>query len=507
MVAALIFNRADAQENPLAAAKEVEQALISVIEKAEKSIVSIARVPRDAEAAEAPRPRFEPFRERPDPTAPGFIPQDFGSGVVIARGRNGRDRFVLTAAHVVYGRRTFTPPQENPEAFLKDVRIFVRLASRHVVQAELTAADPRSDFAVLKLNLEAAGVPLEAAPPLPFGDASSAKKGQFVVALGNPYAIARDGSASVSTGIISNVSRRPWPPGGMAANPAEDDLTIHHYGTLLHVDTRLNLGTSGGALVNLDGELIGLTMSLAALEGYETSVGYAVPIDQDTRRVIESLMEGYEAEYGFLGVHPGDAGPELLRPFRHLTTQPSAARIRKVAGNSPAERAGLKDQDIVLAVDGKPVYSDVDLMREVGWLGPDADAELTVLRPGAGTLQAISCRLGKWPVYDDSLLVATRERFPAWRGLHVDYPTARHRYLPGNILGLFPRGVVVTKVVPESPAAKAGLSEAAFIVEIEGQRVDTPVEFHDEVRAFEGPVKLLLLNGNRVEVSAPGTPD
>ena len=159
-----------------------------------------------------------------------------------------------------------------------------------------------------------------------------------MLSLGNPYAIARDGSASASWGMISNVSRRPAPARQHDLGTPEAK-TIHQFGTLLQVDTRMELGTSGGALVNLRGELIGVTTSLAALEGYEQSVGFAIPIDSFSRRVIETLCRGYEVEYGFLGLTPIPVLPDQLRRdgrFKQL----SAVRVEQVIPNSPAAIAG-----------------------------------------------------------------------------------------------------------------------------------------------------------------------
>ena len=473
--------------------RSLESSLVEAIAQAEQSVVSLARITRkeNAPAADAL------------PTDSGFIPTHFGSGVIIAGEEGAEERYVLTAGHVAFGQRTFVGAADHE--LLEGTELYVRLPSRHLLTAELVAADHRSDLAVLRLPLAEARIPLEAAPPVEFGEADELRKGSFVIALGNPYAIARDGSASASVGIVSNIARRPWPPRGMLADPTEQNLTIHHYGTLLTVDTRLNLGTSGGALVDLEGKLVGVTTSLAALEGYEKSVGYAVPLDAPARRIIESLRQGYEAEYGFLGIQPGEAGPEVMARYRQLTPQATAARVRFVAPHSPAEQGGLRTGDLVLAVDGTPVYSDIDLVREVGWLGPDAEATLSVLRPGDQRITTIVCRLAKWPVYDDSLLVTTRERHPVWRGLHVDYATARRRYLPANPLGPFPQGVVITAVDPGSPAAQAGLFEGQFIVRVDDVEVSGPAEFAAVTANTAGEVFLHLSDGQTVTLSEAET--
>src|SRR5205807_1202862 len=127
--------------------------------------------------------------------------------------------------------------------------------------------------------------------------------------------------------------------------------TIHHLGTLVQVDSRLDLGTSGGALLNLKGELIGMTTSLAAILGYEKSAGFAIPFDDAMKRIIESLKQGKEVDYGFLGVVPGEILPS---EFVNVEGEPIKTRLRRGAAtidpkpNMPASRAGLVANDIVL---------------------------------------------------------------------------------------------------------------------------------------------------------------
>ncbi|MFG0334652.1 MAG: S1C family serine protease, partial [Maioricimonas sp. JB049] len=267
-----------------------ESRLQEAIAGAEKSVVSIHVT------GSSGRPRIvDPFglnrSDRRETTVGAGAP--YGTGVLIGRGRGGSERYVLTNYHVLSGSRRLEPEE------LSRQKILVTLATRDQVPGEVVAADPRSDLAVLRLRLEGTGIPPADVPVLRLGDGSEVRKGQMVITLGNPYAIAADGSASASLGIISNISRRPVD----ATNEDGGDLpSIHEYGTLLHLDTRLQLGGSGGALLDLDGHLIGLTTSLAAIRGYEKSVGYAIPFDESFRRIVETLLEGYEVEYGFLGI-------------------------------------------------------------------------------------------------------------------------------------------------------------------------------------------------------------
>src|SRR5262245_35256420 len=274
---------ARAQEpSALAAAAAMERLVTDAIERAEKSVVAIARVRHEAPGAELPR------TERRDPFDPAFIPNEFGAGVVIdAKG------LIVTAAHVLGNVR---------EA---DYYVWI---SRKPYPAKVKAADPWLDLAVLQID----AVNLK---PITFGNARDLKKGQFVIALGNPYAIAKDGQPSASWGIISNLQRQaPAPRTG--TRPSETGETLHHWGTPIQTDARLELGSSGGALVNLKGEMVGLTTSLAALYGYERPGGFALPVDDDFRRALDTLKTGRLPDYGFLGVAPATLAADLRRQGR-----------------------------------------------------------------------------------------------------------------------------------------------------------------------------------------------
>lgn len=204
--------------------------------------------------------------KRLDLADPEHVPESYGSGVVIdPRG------LILTNYHVI---RDAT-------------KIFVRLPGDKASYADIHAADPRSDLAVLRL-LDERIFPL---PAIKLGDGGAVEKGQWVLSLANPFAAGfRDGSPSVSWGIVSNLRRRA--PSGTR----EEDRrrTLHQYGTLIQTDARLNFGVSGGALVNLQGELIGLTTAHAALSGSETAGGFAVPLSAGIRRIVEVLRKGEE---------------------------------------------------------------------------------------------------------------------------------------------------------------------------------------------------------------------
>jgi serine protease Do len=470
-----------------------EQNLIDLIARSEGAVVAIARVlPEDLQADDLPRDPFG-FQAPTGPVDSSFIPREFGSGVILAREPDDGARYVLTPRHVITGSRQRRAKQ--PE----DVEYFIKLASRHVVRGVLYNQDEHSDLAVLKLDLESVGLTADKVPMFSFGEAEKLRKGSVVVGLGNPYAIARDGSASASLGLISNISRRTS-EGERRPDAGEESVPIFEYGALLHVDLRLQLGTSGAAIVNTEGKLVGLATSLAALRGYESSVGFAIPFDTDVRRIVKSLLDGQEVEYGFLGVMPVDATLSGQRERSGQWLPVSSARLYMMAPQSPADQAGLKQGDCVLAVNGHPISGSAELMLKVGLLGPGAAVRLDIWRPQRGERLEVEVRLGKWPVYDDTSIIAPHPLHPAWRGFTVDYPTARRRFMPTSPLSRYHRAVVVTQVDEGGAASKAGLQVGTMISHVAGQAVQTPGEFAAAVEGKSGRVELMLVDGKRVTV-------
>ena len=469
----------------------LEESLTKIIAQAEVSVVSIARIrPAPFEGVEARLNPLDRFRHPPnvpptDPEDPDFQPNEFGAGIIISSPR-GDDRLVLTNYHVVHGG-----PVGSELAAEDGTQLFVRFADRRSCDAAIIAADPRSDLAVLRLALHEAEIDPKELKPLDWSVSAPVRKGQLVVMLGNPHALARDGSASASWGMISNLARRPLPWTGDRISK----VMLYRLGNLVQIDGRLNLGTSGGPCLNLKGELIGLTTSLAAIEGFEKSAGFAIPIDDLTRRIVKSLVAGQEVEYGMLGVAPSDVTPTAFRQLQTGVKQASAAEAQEVTPDSPAARAGILPGDILLSVAGEPILSEYDLMRIVGLHAPETEIEVVAWRRGRGQPFSVRVKLGKWPVFDDEGIIETSPRFAPWRGLSVDYATGRRRYMDG---APFRRAVVVTKVAPGSPAQAAGLQPGVFITEVNRIPVQTPGEFHEAVKLVRRPVPVRLLEGTSV---------
>ena len=476
----------------------LEQALVKVPADIEPSVVAIARyrLSNDAPPGDTRRPLFPRAPDARNPEHPDFIPNEYGTGLlVVPPGKPGR-HLILTCYHVVRGHlKSNSHAGQDSNAKPIPDRLHVRFTSRRGCAAKIFAADPRSDLAVLSLDprdLRQSGIDSSKLKPLSLAAAPPARKGQFVLMLGNPFAIARDGSASVGWGLVSNLGR--FPAGVQSRD--ESDQTIHDLGTLLQFDSRLKHGSSGGPVLDLQGRLLGLTTSIAPLDGIETASGFAIPLNPAMLRIINTLLAGLEVEYGFLGVQPDDISSRQLQQYSRKFSQASAARAARVFPASPAARAGVIAGDLILSINAQPVTNRYDLMREVGLCGPGREITLSVWRESTREQLQLAGALGKWPVEDDESIIASRRRHAPWRGLVVDFPTARRRFLPGTFRYL--RAVVVSELIAESPAAIAGIQVGDFISVVDKTPVETPAAFFNAVDSRRDDVSLQLLDGRRI---------
>jgi S1-C subfamily serine protease len=451
------------------AALALQAALVDAIAKAEDSVVAIARV---SKARGAGVPAFGDEALSPD-----YIPSAYGTGVVVdARG------LILTNYHVLGDVEKYD--------YYVSYKAAGEATARRTKAEWVEAAEPWTDLAVLKIAADDL-------KPIKFGDADTLKKGQIVIALGNPHAIARDGQVSATWGIVSNL-KRPAPPLGDAAPPADKD-TLHHYGNLIQTDARLPTGASGGALVNLKGEMIGLTSSLAALSNGEASGGFAIPVNARFRRDVEALKRGRLPEFGFLGVSLEDA----------VVRSPTAAQQGAVVSDvvcPPAAGSGLENDDVITRINDRPVQNKNDVFREVGSMSPGEVVELVVVRRGR-TVGPIAVTLSK------KLPVTARPSYcrikdPLWRGMQVDYATA----VPSEVLNSrrfdidIGGCVAVVEVEQDSPAWKTGLRRWTFVSHVGETRVADPEAFRQAVSGRSGDVDLRLCSRTGGEVRTVAGP-
>lgn len=282
----------------------------------------------ESEAPDEGRPVGPPYH-------PPVLQQGVGSGFVV----NAREGLIITNSHVV----------ENAS------RIVVSLADGRRANAEVLGADPVSDLAVIRVEL----------PDLheiAFGDSDDMRVGDEVFVFGNPFGL--DGTAS--KGIISAVNRRNIRVDGSV------------YPSMLQTDAAISPGSSGGPLVNLHGEVVGVSTAIATRTGQYDGVGFAIP----SRRVREMVDELISGGPGMLGVWVGSAAhPELRsRAAAAGWTEMSGAVVTEVMPGRPAERAGMQTGDIILSVDGEPVNRTEDLISIVSDRKPGTTVHLVIWR-------------------------------------------------------------------------------------------------------------------------------
>jgi len=464
----------------------LEDAMVKAIERAQQSVVAIARVRKGSPALRAPDDALVPsqfenfplsFLTESNPASPDFVPNEFATGVVL-----DRDGHIVTNYHVL------GDPTQNDYFIWAQRRPFKVL--RVDAPEAVKAGDPWTDLAVLKV----AASDLE---PMPLGDASTLRKGMIVIALGNPYGIARDGEVSASWGIISNL-RRATAPDPRTTGVGSDRSSLDQFGTLIQTDARLDFGTSGGALVNLRGEMIGLTTSLAAVVGYEQPAGFAIPVDDTFRTVVDMLKQGRLPTFGFLGVQPEHLSLVDRQAGRF------GARVLRVVPGTPAAKAGVQPDDVITHVNATQVYDKNSLFRELSRLPADETVTLTFERRVA--LREQPKVMTTNVVLSKKYVAGARPPFaqvpdPLWRGLRVEYPSA----LPPQLSTLGAQAVdvegcvAVAQVLRDSPAWRAGLRSGEYISHVGSRRVSTPGQFHEVVAPLTGDVRLQLTTGEGPE--------
>jgi S1-C subfamily serine protease len=454
------------------ATSAIEQTLVDVIARVEPSVVAVLRkppnqpTPADVRAGDV----FLDLRQQEANATPAVV----ASGVIIDRAG-----FILTQYLAV---------REGDEHFITTIE-----GKQHAVK--IVAADPRSSLAMLQVvsnttelapQQENANAETGSFPAVRIGDAEKLQKGQFVVAIGNPFAIETDGQPTASLGIISNFARKAPPQTNFnsAPGPLKDfRTTIHHLGTLIQTDAKLGWSAGGGALVNLRGELVGLTTTAAVIAGHEQPAGYAIPMNATVRRAIETLKQGREVEYGMLGVGFG------AMPFAADANSRPPLQATQVYPSSPAARAGLRIGDVITHIADRPVQDVDEVQLAISSFPPGTMATVAYKRDGRPASAQV--KLAKLAV-SGKVIATSRE--PAWRGMRVADATTLESPALANAIasGAFDQDgcVLVTEVEPDSIAWRAGVRPGMFVSHVSGKRVSTPEEFHEAVKKLDNDFDL-----------------
>ena len=266
--------------------------------------------------------------------------QATGSGVIV----DAAQGYVLTNSHV-------TENGNSIEVTTKDNRNF---------KARLIGRDPDTDIAVLQIS----GSNLTA---VPIGDSDRLQVGDFVLAIGNPFGLGQ----TVTSGIVSALGRSPG---------------IEGYEDFIQTDASINPGNSGGPLVDLQGRIIGINTAIVAPSGGNVGIGFAVPINM-ARQVMNQLINSGEIKRGRIGVAIQDLTPDIAQALG--TTHTEGAVIARVEPGSPAEHAGLRTNDLVVAANGAPIHNGAELRTRVGLSKVGDAVDLTVVRGGSERTVAV----------------------------------------------------------------------------------------------------------------------
>ena len=362
--------------------------------------------------------------------------QGIGSGVII----DSDEGLVVTNHHVVHGAE----------------EIVVTLRDRREFEATLVGSDPGTDVALLRIE----GDDLVELPP---GDSDSLEVGDFVVAIGNPFGLGQ----TVTLGIVSALGR--------------SGLGIEAYEDFIQTDASINRGNSGGALVDLDGQLVGINTAINSPSGGSVGIGFAVPTRMVTA-VVEQLLEFGEVRRGVLGVVISNVSPDVAEGLG--LKEATGAVVSQVMEGSPAEQAGIRPYDVIVSIDGEAVDGAADLRNRVGLVRVGEEVVVGLLRDGERLEKRVAIGEGEFRAADRG---GTSERFAGveFRDLGPQHP----RF--GEV-----RGVELAAVAPGSGAARAGLRAGDIILEVNRRKVANTREFFDAVGQQDGVLALYVQRGN-----------
>jgi serine protease Do len=368
--------------------------------------------------------------------------QALGSGVIITA-----DGTILTNNHVIDGAT--------------DIKVY--LNDKREYAAKLVGADPKTDIAVLKIEAKEL-------PTLPLGDSGQLQVGDLIFAIGDPFGIGE----TATMGIVSATGRA--------------DLGIESYENFIQTDAAINPGNSGGAMIDIHGNLVGInTAILSHGSGGNEGVGFAIPMSM-VKPVMDQILSHGKVIRGYLGILPQDVTPELAKAFNY--NQPGGVLIGNVANDTPAQKAGLHQGDVITALNGQPTTDKNTFRNAVAAMAPGTNVKLDVWRDGKTSTYNITLAELQ-PDKNAQEGPADNSATGGLEGVNVQNITsdiAGQLNLPAST-----KGVIITSIDDASPAAAAGLNRGDVIQEVNHKPVTSVAEYQKAVAASPANQPLLLL--------------
>ncbi len=419
--AALPFFGNDKQEVP---------SLAPMLEKATPAVVSIS-----VEGTQVSRQRipemFQHFFGGPEEQVQERPFRGLGSGVII----DAKKGYVVTNNHVI----------NNAD------EIIVKLTDGREFKAKKLGSDEQSDIALLKIDPDKLTA-------IPLADSDNLRVGDFVVAIGNPFGL----NQTVTSGIVSALGR--------------SGLNIGGYENFIQTDAAINRGNSGGALVSLTGELVGINTAIFGPNGGNVGIGFAIPSSM-MKSLVDQIIEFGEVRRGLLGIKGQDIDSGLAEAMNLDASQ--GAFVMEVSPDSAAEKGNIQVGDIIIEVNGRPIASFQELRAKVASRGAGAELELTILRKGKRVKSIVT--LGD---ATQSVVIA-KEIHPALEGATLTNGKTKQ----GD------NGVVISELQARSPAARIGLQDGDVIIGINRKKVDTVVQLRSELEDAKGVIALNIKRG------------
>lgn len=358
--------------------------------------------------------------------------QALGSGVIIDADKG----YVVTNYHVIDGA-------DEIKVTLKDGR---------TLKAKKIGADKQSDIALLQ-------IPAKNLTAIKIGNSDALEVGDFTIAIGNPFGLTQ----TVTSGIVSALGR--------------SGLNIENFENFIQTDAAINSGNSGGALVNLKGELIGINTAILGPNGGNIGIGFAIPSNM-VHNLVDQILKYGEVRRGVLGIMGGELNADLAKAFGYDSQD--GAFVNQVLPHSAAAQAGIKAGDIIVKMDGRPVHSFGELRANIATMGAGKTVKLGIFRDGKETSVDVTLRQAE--------LTATKA--------DVLHPALEGATLGNTEPGSQPSGVKITKVEKNSAAARLGLKEGDIIVGVNRTRTADLKQLREVMKNKSDVLALNIVRGD-----------